>query len=249
MSFTLKPVTERVARQRAAYRNTKPEICIARYKIITEFYRAHPELNGILRRALAMKEIFEKIPVRIGDDEVIVGAQSGKYRAGALYPENCVSFIKDEIGSGSIRTRDIDPYWISDEDMRYVRDTVDYWLKGESTYAKTLAYYPEQYAPHDFNGVTMIGRMTISDTPVGHFVAGYDKAIRVGFKAIREEAEKKQAELIERGLPGNAASQYNFYRAVAIVCEGMITLASATRRWPRRSLTRKRSPSAEKSLK
>ncbi len=248
MSFILKPVTERVARQRAAYRNTKPEICIARYKIITEFYRSHPELNGILRRALAMKEIFEKIPVRIGDDEVIVGAQSGKYRAGALYPENCVSFIKDEIGSGSIRTRDIDPYWISDEDMRYVRDTVDYWLKGESTYAKTLAYYPEQYAPHDFNGVTMIGRMTISDTPVGHFVAGYDKAIRVGFKAIKEEAEKKQAELVEQGLPGNTASQYNFYRAVAIVCEGMITLAKRYAALAAEKLAAEKDPKRQKEL-
>ncbi|NMA38232.1 MAG: hypothetical protein GX942_08005, partial [Papillibacter sp.] len=76
MSWTLKPMTERVKRLRAEYRDTKPEICIARYKIITEFYMSHPELSGILRRAKAMKEIFEKIPVRIGDDEVIVGAQS-----------------------------------------------------------------------------------------------------------------------------------------------------------------------------
>ncbi len=224
MSWTLKPVTGRVARQREAYRDTVPEVCIARYRILTEFYMNHPELNGILRRAKAMKEIFENIPVRIGDDEVIVGAQSGIYRAGALYPENCVSFIKDEIGSGTIATRDIDPYLISEADRQYVNDTIDYWLKGESTHAKTQAYYPEQYAAHDFNGVTMIGRMTISDTPVGHFVTGYDKAIRVGFRAIREEAEQKMADIIERGMPDGTNVQYNFYRAVAIVSEGMITL-------------------------
>jgi len=185
---------------------------------------SHPELNGILRRAKAMREIYEKIPVRIGDDEVIVGAQSATYRGGALYPENCVTYIKDEIGSGTIATREIDPYDIADEDRVYVNNTVDYWLKGESTHAKTQAYYPEEYAPHDFNGVTMIGRMCISDTPVGHFVTGYDKAIRVGFKAIKEEAEQKMAEIVARTMPGNTNEQYNFYRAVAIVCEGMITL-------------------------
>ena len=86
MSWKLTPLTERVQRQRAAYRDTLPEICIARYKIITEFYMKNPALTGILRRAKAMREIFEKLPIRIGDDEVIVGNQSAKYRAGALYP-------------------------------------------------------------------------------------------------------------------------------------------------------------------
>ncbi len=91
-------------------------------------------------------------------------------------------------------------------------------VKGESTYAKTLAYYQSITLSHDFNGVTMIGRMTISDTPVGHFVTGYDKAIR-SLKAIKEEAERKQAELIEQVLPETPSTVY-FYRAVAIVCEG-----------------------------
>lgn len=224
MSWTLKPVTERVKKQREMYRNTRPEICIARYKILTEFYLNHPELTGILRRARAMKEIFEQIPVRIGDDEVIVGAQSAKYRAGALYPEVCVSFIKDEVGSGSIRTREIDPYDISEEDRLYVLNTIDYWLKGESTYAKTLGNYMDEYAPHDFNGVTYIGRMTISDTPVGHFIANYDKAIRVGFKAIKEEAQRKIQEILDKGMPDNTNEQYNFYRSIVLVCDGMITL-------------------------
>jgi formate C-acetyltransferase len=218
-------MTERVEKMRAAYRDTTPEICIARYKILTEFYMNNPALTGILRRAKVMKEIFEKLPVRIGENEVIVGNQSAKYRAGALYPENCVSFIKDEVASGTIRTREIDPYMISDEDMKYVADTIDYWLNGESTYAKTNAYYPEQYEPHDFNGVTTIGRMVISDTPVGHFSTGYNKAIRVGFKAIKEEAVRKQQEIIDSFMQGDDIEKYNFYRAVEIVCDGMITFA------------------------
>jgi formate C-acetyltransferase len=224
MSWTLTPVTDRVKKLREDYRDIKPEVCIARYKLLTEFYMDNPALGGILRRAKAMREIFEKIPVRIGDGEVIVGAQSAKYRAGALYPENCVSFIEDEIVSGTIATREIDPYDISEEDRKYIGDTIDYWLKGESTHAKTQAYYMDEYAPHDFNGVTMIGRMCISDTPVGHFVTGYDKAIRVGFKAIKEEAEQKMADILAQTMPGATNEQYNFYRAVSIVSQGMITL-------------------------
>ena len=225
MSWTLKPVTDRVARMRAAYRDTVPEVCTARYRIITEFYMSHPELEGILRRAKAMKEIFDNLPIWIGDEELIVGAQGAKFRAGALYPECFVSWIKAEIGSGSIRTRDVDPYQVSDEDIAYVNETIDYWLKGESTYAKTLAYYPEQYADHDFNGVTMVGRRTISDTPVGHFATGYNKVIREGFGAIRREAIEKQNRIIETFMQGEDVDRYNFYRAVEIVCDGMIHLA------------------------
>ena len=224
MSWTLKPITARVAAERALYRDAVPDVCLARYRIITEFYMNNPDLSGILRRAKVMKAIYEQIPVRIGEREVIVGAQSAKYRGGALYPENCVSFIKGEIGSGSIAKRPIDPYGVTDEDKEYINATIDFWLKGESTYAKTQAYYPEEYAPHDFNGVTMMGRMTISDTPVGHFATGYDKAIKEGFRSIKEEADSKQAEIVARGMPGHEINQYNFYRAVSIVSEGMITL-------------------------
>ena len=248
MSWTLKPVTERVKRQRELYRNTRPEICIARYRIVTEFYKNHPELSGILRRALVMKEICEKIPIRIGDDEVIVGAQSAKYRAGALYPEVCVSFIKDEIGSGSIRTRDIDPYDISEEDRLYVLDTIDYWLKGESTHAKTQAYYIDEYAPHEFNGVTYVGRSVISDTPVGHFVTGYDKAIRVGFKAIKEEAQRKIQEILDAGMPGDTHAKYNFYRAIVIVCDAMITLTKRYAALAREKAAIERNPERKAEL-
>jgi formate C-acetyltransferase len=237
-----------VAEERRLYRDTLPEICISRYKIVTEFYMNHPELGGILRRAKAMKAVFENIPIRIGDGEVIVGAQSAKYRAGALYPENCVSFIRDEVVSGTIQTREIDPYIIADEDRAYIDKTIDYWLHGESTFAKTQAYYVDQYAAHDPNGVTMIGRMTISDTPVGHFVTGYDKAIRVGFKAIREEAERRQEEILAQTMPGDTVNQYNFYRAVAIVCDGMITLTKRYAALAERMLEVERDPGRKMEL-
>ena len=229
MAYTLSPVTERVRRIREQYRTVQPEICLARYKIITDFYTSHPELSGILRRAKAFEAICEQIPVRIGDDEVIVGAQSSKFRAAALYPENSCSFLKQEIGSGYISTRDIDPYIISEEDRDYLMSTIDYWM-GECNWAKTEAYYIDEFEPHDFGGITMLGRLTISDTPVGHFVTGYDKAIRTGFRAIQEEARRRRKEIIEAGMPGSTCEQYNFYRAVDIVTGAMITL---TKRYAR----------------
>ncbi|MDR0857493.1 MAG: hypothetical protein LBN97_00485 [Oscillospiraceae bacterium] len=223
MSYRLAPVSGRVADRRDLYRETRPEICLARYRIITEFYQSHPELSGILRRAKLLREICERIPVRVDPGDVIVGGQSGKFRAAALYPENAVDFLRQEVGDGSIRTRDIDPYIISKEDEEYLMSTLSYW-EGECCNAKATAYIPNEYEAYDFNGVTMLGKMTVCDTPVGHYVTGYDRAIRVGFGAIKRDAEAKCAELIAEGLPGETIDKYNFYRAITIVCDAVIRL-------------------------
>jgi formate C-acetyltransferase len=208
---------------RAKYRDTQPEICTSRYRLITEFYTQNPQMEGILRRAKNFRNICENIAIRIDADEVIVGAQSAKYRAAALYPENSVDWLKEEIESGSISTRDLDPYIISDEDRRYILDTIDYWMT-ECMSAKTDAQIIDAYLDHVGNGVTLFGAKGQTQSPVGHFCTGYDTAIRKGFAAIREEAEEKMAQIVADGVPGKTIDQYNFYRAVSIVCEGMIAL-------------------------
>lgn len=223
MAYTLKPITERVAKMREKYRETQPEICIARYKLITEFYMQNPDMTGILKRAKNLRNICENIPVRIDDGEVIVGAQSGKYRAAALYPENSVDWLKEELGNRYISTREIDPYIIAEDDREYVLSTVDFWMK-ECMSAKTDAQIVDEYFPVAGNGVTMFASRGQTGSPVGHFVTGYNVAIRKGFAAIKEEAEAKRAEFIAAALPGDSIDKYNFYRAVSIVCDGVITL-------------------------
>jgi formate C-acetyltransferase len=211
---------------RAKYRDTKPEICTARYRLITEFYMAHPELEGILKRAYNFKNICENIPVRIDDGEIIVGGQSGKYRATAIYPENSAIWIKEEMESRMFSTRDIDPYIVSEEDREYVLSTIDFWLK-ECFSAKIGSYLPEYLQDHAMNGVTtygMFGAGHQCGSPVGHFTGNHWTAMNVGFGAIRDDAKAKMKELEDKGIFGDAIDKYTFYRAVAIVCDGMITL-------------------------
>ena len=223
MAWTLAPMTERVARRRALYRDTRPEICTARYRIITEFYTDHPELEGILKRALCFREICRRIPVRIDEGDVIVGAQSARFRACALYPENSVDWLKEEIESGFISTRDIDPYILSDEDRDYILSTVDFWMK-ECLSAKVDAQIPEEYKPIAANGVSIFSPSSQAKFPVGHFCAGYNTVIRRGLGAVGAEARAKMAALVESAMPGDGIEKYNFYRAVSIVCDGAVTL-------------------------
>jgi pyruvate formate-lyase/glycerol dehydratase family glycyl radical enzyme len=221
--YVLSPVTDRVAKLREKYRTTRPSICIARYKIVTEFYRENPQLQGILKRAKNFKNICEKLPVLVNPDEVIVGWQAAVYRACALYPEVSFGWFMDELKAGSIPLRDTDPYTIDPQDADYVLRTGDYWRK-ECISAKVDEYIPLGYFSAEGSGVTYFPTKDTCVAPVGHFVGNFDKAIRKGFGAIRAEAQAKM-DALEGVMFGDSASQYSFYRAVTIVCDGMIILA------------------------
>jgi formate C-acetyltransferase len=227
--YNLVSITDRVKAMRERYRNTQPEICTVRYRLVTQFYMDNPDMTGILKRAKNLRNICENIPVRIDPGEVIVGAQSGKYRAAALYPENSVDWLKDEVGRGFISSRNLDPYILAAEDRDYIMSTVDFWEK-ECSSAKTDAQILDEYLPIAGNGVTTFASRGQAGTPVGHFATGYDRAVRKGFGAIKAEAEEKRAALIAQALPGKTIDQYNFYRAVSIVCDGIIAL---TKRYAR----------------
>ncbi|MDR2665362.1 MAG: hypothetical protein LBC21_03675 [Oscillospiraceae bacterium] len=247
MAFTFKPITPRVAAMRERYRSTDPEICTARYRLITEFYMDNPDMQGILKRAKNLKNILENIPIRIDDGEIIVGAQSAKYRAAALYPENSVDWLKEELGSRYISTREIDPYIISEDDREYVLSTVDFWMK-ECMSAKTDAQIVDEYFPVAGNGVTMFSSRGQTGSPVGHFATGYNTAIRKGFGAIKAEAEAKRAEFIANALPGKSIDQYNFYRAVSLVCDGIIALTKRYARLAEEKAAAERDPGRKKEL-
>lgn len=223
--YELLPITPRVQRMREKYRVTTPEICTARYRLVTEFYMENPQLTGILKRAYNLKNICENIPVSIDEDEVIVGRQGCKYRATALYPETGFSWMKAEIDT--LPTRYVDPYKISDEDRQYIRETCDFWLKHTHG-SQADAYVPDFLYRHEGNGVSTFRTNGCHMAPVGHFCANHSKAIRKGLGAIRLEAEEQVKALEAKGIPGQSIEQYNFYRAVAIVCDAAITL---TRRY------------------
>ncbi|MDR1728224.1 MAG: hypothetical protein LBT74_09940 [Acidobacteriota bacterium] len=221
--YELSPVADRVARIREKYRTSRPGICIARYKIVTDFYKENPQLEGVLKRAENFRNLCENIPVVINPDEVIVGTQVTKYRASALYPEMSFGWFLDELKSGSIPLRDTDPYDVDPEDAEYLLETGDFWRK-ECLSAKVDAHIPLGYFDAAGSGVTYFGTEGTCSFPVGHFTANFEKALHKGFAAIRADAQDRM-EALEGRLFGDGAARYTFYRAVTVVCDGMIILA------------------------
>ncbi|MBN1905603.1 MAG: hypothetical protein JW927_10945 [Deltaproteobacteria bacterium] len=244
--YTLSPISPRVSKIREKYRTTRPSICIARYRIVTEFYMENPQLQGILKRAKNFKNLCEKLPVHINEDEVIVGWQGTSYRCCALYPEISFSWFLDELKAGTIPKRDTDPYDIDEKDAEYVLATGEFWRK-ECLSAKVDEYIPEGYKKAVGNGVTTFGIKGVCQSPVGHFVADFEKAINKGFGAIKKEAQEKMEEL-EGVMFGDSVYRYNFYRAITIVCDGIIAFSKRYAKECERLASIETNPERQKEL-
>ena len=85
-------------------------------------------------------------------------------------------------------------------------------------------------------------------SPVGHFTGNFWTATNVGFGAIKEQAEAKVKQLEEDGIFGESIDQYNFYRAVAVVCDGMITLTKRYAKLAEEKAKDEKNPKRKKEL-
>ena len=223
--YQLKPISDRVAKIREKYRTTRPKVDINRYRIVTEFYMENPQITGILKRAKTLRKLFEEMPVLINEDEVIVGWQGASYRCCALYPETSFNWFMRELRAGTIPKREQDPYDIDPEDEKYLLETGDFWDKNAMS-AMTDTYMPRYHRDHMAgNGVLFFGPVDNCQSPVGHFTANFWVATQKGFGAIQKEALERMAQLEENGIFGDSIYKYNFYRAIDIVCGGIIIWA------------------------
>ena len=214
------PISERVQAIRALYRGKKPRIDISRYRLVTEYYMANPQLPGILKRAGCLRNLFENMPTPVRDHELIVGHPGEEFRCCALYPEYSFSWFLDEIDT--FPGRSTDPYDLAPEDKEYILKTGDFWRKNCMS-AAIDDIYPEEYNAEVLgNGVLNFRASGNCQHPIGHFVGNFWTVLDKGLGAVaREAAEKKRAMLL-KGIQGNEARQFEFYRAVQLVTEGII---------------------------
>jgi formate C-acetyltransferase len=224
--FTFSPVSARVSRIRARYRETTPRFSSERPRIITEFYKTHETEHPILKRAKCMYAICERMTVLVGDDDLIVGNQTPTFRGSTTNPEyGGVGWLVEELGSGQFYNRLAYEEYneISDEDADYMRSIEGYW--NERCLASLCdAVIPDEFYPVESAKILPFSRTGTGGNPIGHFSANYSKAVHKGFAAIKAEAQEKLRETKGRLFEGDA-EKHLFYRAVVIYCDAVMLLS------------------------
>lgn len=240
-------ITERVEKIRQNYVNTKPHISYERAWSWTKSFQRTEGLPNIIRVAQAFKDTCSELSVNIWEGELVVGT-SGEYRKCAiLTPEFGWLWINDEIDTFPERGQD--PYEVTPEQAKFIRENIFPYWKGKSIEEAFLARTSE--------ATKKIGVDTgFLDTDskwrngVGEISADYiDVLLPKGYAGIKKEAEEHLSQLNE-AIP-EEKKKIDFYKSIIMIADGMMTLgrrySERRLRWPPWKLTPRERPSWRKS--
>ncbi len=214
--------TERILALKRQYMNWKPSITTHRAKAITKIYKENPGTPKILLRGKCFRYCCETAPLVIQENELIVGNPTGAPRAGAFAPDIAWRWMKDELDT--IETRDQDPFFISEEDKKYMRDVLFPFWEGKSV----DEYCEDQY--RECGGWELSGESFVSDCSYhalnggGDSNPGYDViTMKKGMIDIQNEA-KEALNHLSYTNPEDIDKIY-FYKSVIDTTEGVMIYA------------------------
>jgi len=215
-------MTERQKKLKESYLKWKPTITTHRARAITKIAKENPGMPKVVLRAKCFKYCCETAPLVIQDDELIVGAPCGAPRAGAFSPDIAWRWMENEIDT--IGTRAQDPFYISEEDKKYMKEELFPFWKGKSV----DEYCEDQYREA---GVWEIsGESFVSDCSYhatnggGDSNPGYDVILmNKGMLDIQKEA-KDHLEKLDYANPEDIEKIY-FYKSIIDTTEGVMIYA------------------------
>ncbi len=212
------PKTDRIPKLVEHLYAKLPEIESARAVLITESYRQTENEPMVIRRARAFAHILENIPIIIRDLELIVGSTTIAPRGCQTYPEFSYEWLEAEFDT--VETRAADPFYISEQTKRELKEADAYW-KGKTTSELATAYMePETLTAMEHNMFTP-GNYFYNG--VGHVTVKYEEVLAIGFSGIRKKAEAQLASLSL--ADGDYQKKSRFLQAVIISCDAAVTYA------------------------
>ncbi|PVZ69792.1 choline trimethylamine-lyase [Pelagibaculum spongiae] len=215
-------LTPRMQRLRNHYLTIRPSVSTYRARTVTEVTKANPGLPTILLRAKAFRACCESAPLLIQDDELIVGHPCGRPRAGAFSPDIAWRWVEEELDTMSTRAQD--PFEISEEDKKIIREELVPFWKGRSLDEVCEAQYREA-GLWEFSGETYVSDLSYHQVNGGGDTCpGYDVLLFTkGFNGIKQDALDHLSKLSMQN-PGDIDKIY-FYKAAVETCEGVMAYA------------------------
>ncbi|HBU11394.1 MAG TPA: formate C-acetyltransferase/glycerol dehydratase family glycyl radical enzyme [Clostridiales bacterium] len=198
----------------------KQRLLCDRARIITQSYRETEGQPILIRRAMALRDLLEKMRVYILPDEIIVGQTASQPRSAEIFPEYGVQWIKDEIDL--FETRDMDSFSVSKEvKEEFLNDIYPYWV-GRTLNDRIHAVYDDEIKLQSYDA--KLFTIGLHETGgLGHVALDYELVLQKGFAGLRRDIEEKNAAL--KMSDPSSMKKRQFYEACLIVIEGVITFA------------------------
>lgn len=213
------PYIRRVQKAKERVLATKPSIDLENALILTESFMKTEGEPIAIRIAKGFREQCQRKTVSIWDDELIVGCSGSKIRGGVLCPNTCWPVLDKELDT--ISTRSQDPFQISEEDKKLLKDFIKPYWKGRSLQEAWQARVPAELRQLMDNAVIFADLRAIRGP--GELTVDYEWIITSGINGIRKKIEEELASLDVATYEGYEKSTY--LNALLIACDGIVTLA------------------------
>ena len=211
-------LTQRMHAYRESVLDKKPYICAERALLATEAYKQHQNQPSVIKRALMLKNILEKMSIYIEDETLIVGNQAASNKDAPIFPEYTLEFVIDELDK--FEKCDGDVFYITEETKAQLREIAPFW-ENNNLRAKAGALLPDEvqvYMETGFFG--MEGKMNSGDA---HLAVNYQKMLKYGLKDYQRRTYEAKAAL-DLTVTENI-EKYHFYNSVLIVIDAVKTFA------------------------
>lgn len=211
-------LTERMNVYRESVLDKKPYIDAQRAVLATESYKANQHQPAVMKRALMLKNILEKMTIYIEDETMIVGNQASSNKDAPIFPEYTLEFVMNELDT--FEKRDGDVFYITEETKQQIREIAPFW-ENNNLRSKGGALLPKEvdvFMETGFFG--MEGKLNAGDA---HLAVNYDQLLKVGLKGYEEKTLAAKANL-DLTIP-ESIDKYAFYNAILIVIEAVKTYA------------------------
>ncbi len=238
--------TQRHLRLKDNFLKQVPSITIHRARVLTRLAKANPGMPKSLLRAMSFRQCCETAPLLIQNHELIVGAPNGSPRAGAFSPDIAWRWLEQELET--IGTRPQDPFFISEEDKRELRDEIFPFWKGQSV----DEYCEQQYREAGLWELSAEAFVTDCSYHAinggGDSNPGYDVILmKKGMLDIQREA-REHLENLDYGNPDHLDKIY-FYKSVIETAEGVMAYARRLSQYAAKLAERETDPVRREELR
>ena len=207
-------LTERMQAFREAVLDEKPYIDAERALLATEAYKAHQNQPNVMKRALMLQNILEKMSIYIEDKTRIVGNQATKNRNAPIFPEYTMEFVMKELDA--FEKRDGDVFYITEKTKEQLRSIAPFW-DNNNLRARGEALLPDEVSVFMETGVFgMEGKLNAGDA---HLAVNYGRLLSDGLRGY-EQRTRERKEALDLTDP-DSVDKYVFYKAVLIVIEAV----------------------------
>ena len=217
--------TERIDRLQKYITSSKYGICVERGRLLTEYYREHPDETPIIRRAKAIDHVLQNMSIYIMPGSLFAGNQASHPRWAPLYPEFDAEWMEQEMIKGDPffpDQRPADKYVLREEDKPVIQEICDWW-KGQTVTDLLRTRLPEEALKTHFEiKAADIGAYFQGGD--GHFAPDHPWLINHGVQEILDECDQHLAELDFKKDP-ECIKKRDFYEAAKISANAIIKFA------------------------